>query len=68
MTDNRYARLENQGRSEYGRAGDGDRIRPDQTPRPLSTSERARAVRAAGLRPGEDSDLDNTGDTGERLA
>lgn len=64
MTDNRYTDLENRGRSEYGRAGDGDRIRPDQTPRSLSTSERARAVRAAGLRPNTDTDL---GDTGVRV-
>lgn len=28
MTDNRYADLENRGRSEYGRAGDGDYINP----------------------------------------
>jgi hypothetical protein len=64
MTDTRYADLENQGRSEYGRAGDGDRVRPDGTPRQLSTSERARAVRAAGMRPSTDTDL---GDTGVRV-
>lgn len=65
MTDNRYADYEDRGRSEYGRAGDGDRTRPDGTPRRLSTAERARAVRAAGLRPNTDTDL---GDTGVRVA
>lgn len=65
MTDNRYADYDNQGRSEYGRAGDGDRIKPNGLPRPLSTNERARAVRAAGLRPNTDTDL---GDTGERAS
>lgn len=64
MTDTRYASNENQGRSEYGRAGDGDYIRPDETARALSTRERARAVRAAGLRPDTETDL---GDTGERV-
>lgn len=64
MTDTRYTQLENQGRSEYGRAGDGDYIRPDDTPRRLSTSERARAVRSAGLRPDTETDL---GDTGVRV-
>ncbi len=65
MTDNRYADYEDRGRSEYGRAGDGNRIKPNGLPRPLSTSERARAVRSAGLRPNTDTDL---GDTGERVA
>lgn len=65
MADNRYADYEDRGRSEYGRAGDGDSIRPDGTPRRLSTAERARAVRAAGLRPNTDTDLR---DTGERVA
>ena len=65
MTDNRYADYEDRGRSEYGRAGDGNRIKPNGLPRPLSTSERARAVRSAGLRPNADTDL---GDTGEGVA
>jgi hypothetical protein len=65
MTDNRYADYDDRGRSEYGRAGDGDRIKPNGVPRPLSTAERARAVRSAGLRPNTDTDL---GDTGVRVA
>jgi len=71
MTDSGYADLENRGRSEYGRAGDGDYINPAGQPRQLSTRERARLMRSAGMRPDQDLGIGTPNapqEFGERLA
>lgn len=63
MGTNRYAGLRDGGRSEYG--GDGDNLLdPNGQPRTLSTGERARALRMAGLRADEPAQQI---DPGERL-
>lgn len=58
-------------RSEYGRTRGADYIRPDDTPRALSTSERARLMRSAGMHPAVDpgpGSPEAPQEFGERLA